>query len=64
MNPRPLPPQGSALPPEPHPDFALRNVDIIAPKQFFVNRKLQKNAKKVKMVVAAKISGDRCDFFS
>jgi len=25
---------------------------------------LQKNAKKVKMVVAAKISGDRCDFFS
>ena len=25
LNPRPLPPQGSALPPEPHPDFVLQD---------------------------------------
>ena len=41
LNPRPLPPQGSALPPEPHPDYPTAN--IIAFAWGFVKSFLKKN---------------------
>ena len=40
LNPRPLPPQGSALPPEPHPDYPTAN--IIAFARGFVKSFLKK----------------------
>ena len=46
LNPRPLPPQGSALPPEPHPEQMLPHLDngnIIPLYIDFVNSILQKN---------------------